>query len=558
LIGGMRDLAHPPPSCETAPDAQRLAPARASRIHIKTASEPWEFEQIHRLNYRTFVDEIPQHQANADGVLVDRFDRENTYIIALDGRRLLAMMAVRGTRPFSLDAKLPDLDAYLPAGRRLCEFRLLAVEPAHRAGRLLQPLIEGVWRHCEACGYDLAVMSGTTRQLKLYAHLGFVPFGPIVGTPGAEYQPMMLTLAAAQTVVRKVVPGAALAHRARAAVTFLPGPVAVGPRVQAALGEAAASHRSAAFGEQFAAVQARLRALTGAAHVQLLLGSGTLANDVVAAQLSLRGGSGVILSNGEFGDRLIDHARRFSLTFRDVRTSWGRPLDLAAVERRLEADAPTWMWFVHLETSTGVLNDAAALQAMGARRGVAVCIDAISSLGNVPVDLRHVQFATGVSGKGLRAFPGIAMVFHESAAAASSGRLPRYLDLELYARDRGVPFTHSSNLIAALAAALQPDDWTTRFAAVAAQTRWLRAGLERRGFACVAAPSHQGAGIVTIALPSSMCSTEVAAALDGEGFVVAAHSAYLVDRNWIQVSVMASPSRDDLRGLIDALCRTAC
>ena len=137
MIGGTRDLAHPPASCDAAPDAQRLAPARPSRIRIKTASEPWEFEQIHRLNYRTFVDEIPQHQANTDGVLVDRFDGENTYIIALDGRRLLAMMAVRGTRPFSLDAKLPDLDAYLPAGRRLCEFRLLAVERGHHAGHPL-------------------------------------------------------------------------------------------------------------------------------------------------------------------------------------------------------------------------------------------------------------------------------------------------------------------------------------------------------------------------------------------------------------------------------------
>ena len=554
----MRDLAHPSPSYDAAPDAQRLAPARPSRIRIKTASEPWEFEQIHRLNYRTFVDEIPQHQANADGVLIDRFDGENTYIIAVDGNRLLAMIAVRGTRPFSLDAKLPDLDAYLPTGRRLCEFRLLAVEPAHRAGRLLQPLIEGVWRHCESRGYDLAVMSGTTRQLKLYAHLGFVPFGPIVGTPGAEYQPMMLTLAAAQTVVRKVVPGAGLPVAPRPVVAFLPGPVAVQPRVQAALGEPVASHRSAAFGERFAAVQARLRALTGAAHVQLLLGSGTLANDVVAAQLSLGGGRGVILSNGEFGDRLIDHARRFALTFSEVRASWGGPLDLAAVERRLDAETPAWIWFVQLETSTGVLNGAAALQAMCARRGVAVCIDAISSLGNLPVDLRHVHFATGVSGKGLRAFPGIALVFHESAAATSGGGVPRYLDLELYARDRGVPFTHSSNLLAALDAALQADDWATRFAAVSAHTRWLRAGLERRGFVCVAAPQHQGAGIVTIALPSSMRSTEIAAALDGEGFVVAAHSAYLVDRNWIQVSVMASPSRDDLRRLIDALCRTAC
>jgi aspartate aminotransferase-like enzyme len=551
LIGGTRNLGQPPP-------ARVAAPERPTAIRVKTASEPWEFEQIHRLNYRTFVDEIPQHHANADGVLVDRFDRENTYIIAVDGRRLLAMIAVRGTRPFSLDAKLPDLDAYLPAGRRVCEFRLLAVEQAHRAGRLLQPLIEGVWRHCDACGYDLAVMSGTTRQLKLYAHLGFEPFGPIVGTPGAEYQPMMLTLAAAQTVVRKVVRGPVLPGTRRPIVALLPGPVTVAPVVQAALGDAAVSHRSAVFTERFAAVQARLRALTGAAHVQLLLGSGTLANDVVAAQLSLRGGSGLILSNGEFGDRLIDHARRFALTFSAVRAPWGCSLDLGAVERCLATGAPSWIWFVQLETSTGVLNDAAALQAMSARHRVSVCIDAISSLGNLPVDLGGVQFATGVSGKGLGAFPGIAMVFHESAAPASGGRLPRYLDLELYAGDRGVPFTHSSNLIAALDAALQHDDWSPRFEAVAAQTRWLRTRLERCGFTSVAAPADQAAGVVTIALPPSMRSTEIAATLHGEGFAVAAHSGYLVERNWIQVSLMASPPRDDLRGLIDALCRAAC
>ena len=33
---------------------------------FKFASEDWEFEQIHRLNYRTFVEEIPQHHASPD------------------------------------------------------------------------------------------------------------------------------------------------------------------------------------------------------------------------------------------------------------------------------------------------------------------------------------------------------------------------------------------------------------------------------------------------------------------------------------------------------------
>jgi aspartate aminotransferase-like enzyme len=551
----MPDLDHPPSACVAPSDAGGGARAESANVRVKVASEPWEFDEIHRLNYRTFVEEIPQHQANPDGRLVDRFDHENTYIIALDGRRLLGMIAVRGTRPFSLDAKLPDLDAYLPPAQRVCEFRLLAVEPAHRAGRLLQPLIEGLWRHCEACGYDLALISGTTRQTKLYAHLGFVPFGPRVGTPGAEYQPMMLTLAAAQTVVRNVVRGR-IASQSRS-VNLLPGPVAVTPAVQTALSEAPASHRSPAFAAHFAAVQGQLRALTGSVHVQLLLGSGTLANDAVAAQLSLCDQRGLILSNGEFGERLADHARRFGLRFATVEAPWGRPIDLDLVERALQ-ERPSWMWFVHLETSSGVVNDATALQAMCAGRGVDVCVDAISALGNVPVDLRGVRLATGVSGKGLGAFPGIALVFHDRPIAESGGRLPRYLDLGLYARDRGVPFTHSSNLVAALEASLDRQDWETRFATVAAQTRWLRERLERRGFRTVAAPDHQGPGIVTIALPPSTSSIEIADVLEADGFAVSARSQYLVDRNWLQFSVMGSPSRDDLRGLLDALCHAAC
>ena len=48
-------------------------------------------------------------------------------------------------------------------------------------------------RYCEGCGYDLAIMSGTVRQNKLYKHLGFVPFGPLVGAEKAQFQPMYLT-----------------------------------------------------------------------------------------------------------------------------------------------------------------------------------------------------------------------------------------------------------------------------------------------------------------------------------------------------------------------------
>ncbi|MGH7199124.1 MAG: aminotransferase, partial [Planctomycetaceae bacterium] len=90
---------------------------------FKVATEAWEFEQIHRLNYRTFVEEIPQHAPNADGALVDRFHDENAYVIATRGRQVLGMLAVRDRRPFSLDRKLPGLDGLLPRTERPVEVR---------------------------------------------------------------------------------------------------------------------------------------------------------------------------------------------------------------------------------------------------------------------------------------------------------------------------------------------------------------------------------------------------------------------------------------------------
>lgn len=552
-------LIGPPPLSAASASDSLVDIGTSASIRVKVASEKWEFDQVHRLNYRTFVEEIPQHRADPSGVLVDRFDEENTYIIAVDREHVLGMIAIRGRRPFSLDAKLSDLDAYLPAARSVCEFRLLAVDKPHRAGRLMQQLIAGVWSHCHRCGYDLAVMSGTTRQLKLYRHLGFVPFGPVVGEPGAQFQPMMLTLAAAQPVVRKLVPTSARASGSGATLNLLPGPVPVRPAVQEALHRPAASHRSQSFAVEFASTQSLLRRLTSAAYVQLMFGSGTLANDAVAGQLSLGATPGIVLSNGEFGERLIDHAARFGLACEVMRWRWGCQIDMAAIEHRLSSPSPpAWLWLVHLETSTGVLNDLAAISALCLRSGVELCLDAISSLGTVPVDLHQVRFATAVSGKGLGAFPGVAIVLHNRRIEASGGRLPRYLDLELYARDEGVPFTHSSNLIGALHMALQRDDWEKRFRVVAERSRWLCARLRHHGFEIVAPESHVAPGVVTIALPPAVRSTDVGAALESEGLAVAANSEYLRRRNWIQISVMAEPTLRELRRVVDALCRVGC
>jgi hypothetical protein len=163
-------------------------------LTYKIAETENEFEQIFRLNYKTFVEEIPQHERNSEKRLVDKFHAENTYLICMEGNRLLGMLAMRDTRPFSLDLKLENLDSYLPEHTSICEIRLLAVEPDKRSTRIFGGLILQLAGYCDERHYDLAIMSGTTRQAKLYRHLGFVPFGPLVGNGDTLFQPMYLTL----------------------------------------------------------------------------------------------------------------------------------------------------------------------------------------------------------------------------------------------------------------------------------------------------------------------------------------------------------------------------
>lgn len=170
------------------------------KLALKVADCPEELEQIFRLNHQTFVEEIPQHAAQASGQLKDAFHDHNTYLIAKLGTRVVGMTSIAKDRPFSLDRKLANLDTYLPLHHQACEIRLLAIDPTYRGSRLFLKLLKFLYEFAESQHHDLALISGTVRQLPLYQKLGFVAFGPLVGTDKARYQPMFLTLNRHQTV----------------------------------------------------------------------------------------------------------------------------------------------------------------------------------------------------------------------------------------------------------------------------------------------------------------------------------------------------------------------
>ena len=516
---------------------------------FKIASEEWEFEQIHRLNYRTFVEEIPQHQRNAEGRLVDKFHLENTYIVGLDAGRVVAMVAFRGRRPFSLDQKLPDLDLHIPAGFVPCEVRLLAVDKDYRGTTVCAALLGTLATEAIRVGFDLALISGTTRQLRLYRHMGFKPFGPLVGSGDAVFQPMLLSLEDFDAHSGDTMVGGL--HKPVAdPANFLPGPVPVSAAVRAAFEQLPLSHRSRNFVEGFREVRKSMAAMVHSRHASILLGSGTMANDVVAQQLRLLDAPGIVLSQGEFGERLVDHARRAGLQFRTLAVGWGESFGHDQLRWFLDQHPEArWLWMVHGETSTSVLNDLPPLKQLAAQRGLKLCLDCMSTLGVVPIDLRGVHLAAGTSGKGLASYPGLSLVFHHHDVAPQPERLPRYLDLGCWSQGDGVPFTHSSNLVAALAAALDRGNWDEKFARTRETAAALRKSLHELGFLLVGADEQASPGIVTVALPPQRSARSLGWQLEKLGYLVSYRSDYLLRRNWIQIALMGefdSGRLDDL------------
>jgi aspartate aminotransferase-like enzyme/GNAT superfamily N-acetyltransferase len=522
-------------------------------LHYKIADRPVEFETIHRLNYQTFVEEIPQHTSNAAGVLVDRFHHENVYAICMSGDELVGMVAGRCIRPFSLDSKVVDLDSLLPCHRKAVEVRLLAVRPQYRHRQVFARLVALLAGYFRSMDCDLAVISGTVRQLRLYEHMGFRCFGPLTGAADALYQPMYLTLEAWQDT-RYL---AGMAEPTSVVQGFLPGPVAVSAAVRRAFHSEPVSHRSRGFMARMTRIRATLCGMTGAAHVAVLAGTGTLANDAIAAQLRHAGTAGLVLVNGEFGERLAAHARGWQLQHDVVRRAWGEAFDWEYLHGLVCEKQPAWIWAVLSETSTGMTNSPVRLRELCEGAGAALCLDAVSAIGLMPVDLQGVWLASAVSGKGLAAYAGLAMVFHDGRLAPA-GALPRYLDLALYEDSGGVPYSQSSNLVAALDCALTSTRWSQKFQRIAAVDRDLRARFRAHGLAPLVPDEVSTPGIITLAMPVGCNASQLARALRKDGIALAYESPYLQCRNWLQICLMGEFETATVGRIPDLLAARIC
>jgi len=544
----------------------RLASEPAS-VAIRE-SRPEDHNSIADLLHRTFVAELGQHHDDGSGRHVDKFDAKNQYFLAEGDGELVGTIAVHGSPPFSVAARLPADVSMEDVAHRPLEVRLLCVAPGLRFSRIAFRLMAAVYRYAVAHGYLELWISGVTEQLPLYKKLGFEELGPPVAEGDSFFSPMRVKTDGLPAGLRREAMTEKLQPVEPRLLNLLPGPPRLHPEVQAAAGKPPIYHRNSEFLKLYRDVCDGLRAWQLPAFVGLFSGGGTLANDAVAqALLRLPSTStmpGVILSAGEFGERLVKHAKAAGLRFEVLRAPWGSEWPLEKLQQLLLKRTPAWIWGVHLESSTGVLNPAAELLEMVDTDATAVCLDCASSLGaaEIPVGAAMVSSA---SGKSLEAVPGIAIVAANPATVtkvrigSSSMNQPWPLALDLMEawHCSDPPHTLGSQLLLPLATSLRhnchPSRAAARFGRFDRFGEFIREQLRGCGLSITAPEQFASPTITSFEVPGGFTTMEFLQRSRAWGYELAGHSSYLRGRRLAQIATLGEYSESEMTDFFDAL-----
>src|SRR4030042_732601 len=179
---------------------------------------------------------------------------------------------------------------------------------------------------------------------------------------------------------------------------FTPGPVMTSEAVKAVLLQPDIPHRQPVFEQYVRRIRQSLLQLWGAddgRRAVVVSGSGTAANETALSSIVRPGEAVLLLSNGEFGERLRGILEVYGFPLHVLDFGWAVPYDQEAIRKTLaEHPAIGWVGMVYHETSTGRGNPVGAVGAptAGARRKLLV--DCVSAIGGEPLggvrDRMHV------------------------------------------------------------------------------------------------------------------------------------------------------------------------
>lgn len=170
----------------------------------------------------------------------------------------------------------------------------------------------------------------------------------------------------------------------RRPLLMIPGPIEIDPRVAEEAAGPPPGHLAPAFLEAFGRSLELMRTVWGAgpdAQPFVIAGSGTLAMESAATNLTDPGDRAVVVNTGYFSDRLATMLRVRGADVVEVRAAPGRVPPVEAVEGALAESGSELLFVTHVDTSTGVRTDAEALAAAAARHGALSVFDGVCATG---------------------------------------------------------------------------------------------------------------------------------------------------------------------------------
>ena len=244
-----------------------------------------------------------------------------------------------------------------------------------------------------------------------------------------------------------------------------PGPTPLPPEVSQAMARPIIHHRT----PQFQAVLKE--AAVGLKYVYqtkgdvfILASSGTGAMEAGVVNLLSGGDTAMTIHGGKFGERWTEICKSYGINTEIIDVRWGEAVKPGEIEKRLKANPKIKAVFATLcETSTGVVNDIAAIGKVIKDTNAVLVIDAISGLGAIDLQTDSWSCDVVVSGsqKGLMLPPGLGFISVSQKAwkLAEDSRCPKYyFDLKAAGKaweSTDTPFTPAITLIIALCESLK-------------------------------------------------------------------------------------------------------
>lgn len=345
-----------------------------------------------------------------------------------------------------------------------------------------------------------------------------------------------------------------------------PGPVNVSARVRAALAAPDLCHREPEYFDLQDAIRSRLLDVFAPRDRYtsiLLTGSGTAMVEAMIASAVPENGRLLVMQNGVYGDRIVRIARAHGIACDVVECPITERHDLERVDTRLRADRYSALAVVHHETTTGLLNDLAAVAEICRHRRVRLLVDAVSALGGEVFDWERWQpdAVACTANKCVQGLPGIAFALVRRDFMEAMNSVPErtlYLHLPRHfveQEKRSTPFTPAVQVAYALKAALDELHEETvdrRIARFGRASAIIRRGLGALGLELLLPEKLRSTTMTSVRLPLGVSYDFLHDALKRSGFVIYAGQGPLA-ASIFRVAAMGDVAEADYRRFVSTL-----